>query len=61
MNAPEGQYKPCPFCGRHKHSIVFWSDDDGEFEAVECNHCKASAPADVWNHRLGVVAVEEAP
>ena len=45
--------KPCPFCGASNLSVVLWCDDDGEFDAIECDECKGAAPADVWNKRRG--------
>ncbi len=48
--------RPCPFCGGKELRIAWWSDDDGEFDAVECHHCKAAAPAAVWNRRSGAGA-----
>jgi len=50
--APDEQHLPCPFCG----SDELWADDDGEFDALECDHCKASAPADQWDKRSGAGA-----
>lgn len=42
---------PCPFCGSRHLQIVDWADDDGEYPAIECCGCKASAPAGRWNRR----------
>jgi len=43
--------KPCPFCGGTDLGITDWWDDDGEYDAVACAHCKAEAPATTWNLR----------
>jgi len=43
--------KPCPFCGHTETHITEWCYEDGEFDAIECARCKASAPATVWNSR----------
>lgn len=48
---PEEQHLPCPFCGSDELSIVLWADDDGEFDALECDHCKAAAPLPTWDQR----------
>lgn len=45
--------QPCPFCGSENLSVMFWSDDAGEFEAIECNDCLGAAPADKWDQRSG--------
>lgn len=44
---------PCPFCGGKELNIVLWCDDDGEYDAIECDGCKGAAPADAWNQRSG--------
>lgn len=42
---------PCPHCGSTDLSSGFWSLDDEEVDAVECNNCYAGAPERVWNQR----------
>lgn len=49
--APLADAKPCPFCGCNNLSLTLWCDDDGAFDAIECDSCKASAPATTWNDR----------
>jgi len=44
-------YKPCPFCGSTDLVDGSWYIDDDEVDAVECDACKAGAPASVWNER----------
>jgi len=50
--------KRCPFCGARELRIAWWSDDDGEYDAIECLDCKAAAPASVWNRRAPVLMNE---
>ena len=47
------QALPCPFCGSTDLVDGSWYIDDEEVDAIECNQCKAGAPAAVWNQRLG--------
>lgn len=42
---------PCPFCGSEDSIHGSWYIDDEEVETVECETCKAGAPASVWNER----------
>jgi len=44
-------YKPCPHCGSTDLLDGSWYLDDEEVDAIECNACKAGAPASVWNER----------
>lgn len=45
-------YPPCPFCGGTQLIAGHWYlDDEGEVDAVECDNCKAGAPATVWLQR----------
>ena len=44
----------CPFCGCESLTVVQWSGDDGEFDAIECDKCLAAAPRSVWNQRSAV-------
>ena len=48
-NAP-----PCPICRSTDLSVVPWSDDCGEFDAIECNRCMCSAPATIWMNRMEI-------
>ena len=43
--------KPCPHCGSTDLVDGSWYVDDEEVDAVECEQCKAGAPASVWNDR----------
>lgn len=45
--------RPCPFCGSTNLVDGHWYIDDEEHHAVECDDCKAGAPAAVWNRRAG--------
>jgi hypothetical protein len=42
---------PCPHCGSTDLIDGSWYIDDAEVDAVECESCKAVAPAEVWNQR----------
>jgi hypothetical protein len=52
---PMTDYPPCPFCGSTNLVDGHWYIDDEEHHAVECDDCKAGAPASVWNIRAGEV------
>jgi len=41
----------CPFCGSTDLVGGSWYIDDEEVDAIECEECKAGAPARVWNQR----------
>lgn len=43
--------KCCPFCGSYDLVAGYWTVDDEEVDAWECNNCKAGAPQRVWNQR----------
>ncbi len=42
---------PCPFCGSSNLDIEPWTDESGEYDAIECKDCLGAAPADIWNTR----------
>jgi hypothetical protein len=42
---------PCPFCGSTNLVDGSWYVDDEEVAAIECDDCKAGAPASVWDRR----------
>lgn len=48
--------KACPFCGSTNLGITDWIDDDGEYDAIECQDCLGAAPAKQWNKRSGAGA-----
>ena len=50
--AEENGWLPCPHCGSADLSSSFWSLDDEEVDAVECNNCYAGAPERAWNQRM---------
>lgn len=43
--------KPCPYCGGSDLILVPWSDEHGDYDAIECNYCLGAAPANQWNTR----------
>jgi transcription elongation factor Elf1 len=52
---------PCPFCGCDDLRIARLSDASdvnyqGEYEAIACNNCDATAPIYIWNARSGAGA-----
>jgi len=49
----------CPFCGSTKLRVVPWSDDTGEYDAIECNECLAAAPCNTWNKRAEIEALAD--
>ncbi len=50
----EGNYLPCPFCGKTELNVEplqsAWGDDIAE-DHVICNNCAASAPVESWQQR----------
>jgi hypothetical protein len=50
---------PCPFCGSTNLLDGSWYVDDEEVAAIECDDCKAGAPASVWNRRKGIATAQE--
>lgn len=42
---------PCLYCDSTDLVDGSWYLDDEEVDAIECNSCKAGAPASVWNQR----------
>lgn len=42
----------CPFCGSDNLvDGIWWLDEQGEIDAVECATCYAGAPVNSWNNR----------
>lgn len=46
--------QPCPYCGGTALSITNYWTDDGDYQAITCEACLASAPAQTWNMRTAV-------
>ncbi len=44
-------YKSCPHCGCTDFCVEWRKDKGDEYDAVECNNCHATAPAEWWNVR----------